>query len=332
VNTKIDLMVPDEIVGSSPYSISVSITNTGATELTGATVEALVLPGRILNSHVEAEESEETELESRRRLLIEEMERQVARAYEKQFIRGLSPFALLMYSVSEMSDIYASLFSRRKPFDKLPSWTQEAFRIYDWSDVEMLEEKVIAIEKDDSSLRKAFVIDKAKLRRCLDGIDQATKLDAGFETGASLAPGATVAFPFTVRAPNLFWRRISDFQFRVSYRDSVTKKVTTESIGKRMILLPSAFAVPTGGMIGAICGYGIRTALQSSAGGGLSFSWKQLGGSVLLGLVFSLLVSRKPENYKAITVEDFFGGFIIGALTGLFSETVIDRLRSVFAK
>ena len=293
---------------------------------------ALVLPGRLLASQVEADEIEETELESRRRVLIEEMERQVAIAYENQFVKGLSFSDWLIYVVGEAVDVYANLFTRRKISDRIPRWTREAFKIYDWNDVEMLERDIVSAEKEDSTLRKAFLIDKAKLRRCLDGIAEANQVSSTFETGASLAPGATIAFPFIVRAPHLFQRRTTDLQFKVSYRETGANKLTTESIGKRVVLFPSAFAVPTGGMIGAACGYGIRVALQSSALGTFAFSWKNLGGSVLLGLLFSLLITRKPDTYKAITVEDFLGGFIIGGLTGIFSETVIDRLHAVFSK
>jgi xanthosine utilization system XapX-like protein len=58
-------------------------------------------------------------------------------------------------------------------------------------------------------------------------------------------------------------------------------------------------------------------------------TWLALGGSILLGLVFALLTARKPERKQAIAVEDFVGGFIIGALAGLFSQQVLDKLAAL---
>jgi hypothetical protein len=82
-------------------------------------------------------------------------------------------------------------------------------------------------------------------------------------------------------------------------------------------------------MIGAACGYGIKVALQSTSSTAIPFDWAALGGSILLGLLVALLTSKRPETSKVITVEDFLGGFIIGALTGMFSEGMFERLRNL---
>lgn len=97
-------------------------------------------------------------------------------------------------------------------------------------------------------------------------------------------------------------------------------------------MFPSAFAVPTGGILGALAGQAIRTALEPARRGTpLAFDVTAFVGTSLLGLVVALFTARKPDTYKVITVEDFVGGFVIGALTGLFSEAVLDRLRVLFA-
>ena len=46
----------------------------------------------------------------------------------------------------------------------------------------------------------------------------------------------------------------------------------------------------------------------------------------MLGLIAALITARGPESKKAITVEDFVGGFIIGAVSGLFSEKIISKI------
>jgi len=117
-----------------------------------------------------------------------------------------------------------------------------------------------------------------------------------------------------------------DVSFKASYKlgDDV---VHTRSTTSRISILPSAFAVPTGGMIGAVVGYIIKNTLVSNSSEVL-INWGVLAGSVALGLVVSLLVSRKPETTKAITVEDLIGGLIIGVLSGLYSETVLTKLQT----
>ncbi len=85
-------------------------------------------------------------------------------------------------------------------------------------------------------------------------------------------------------------------------------------------------------MIGAACGYAIRLGIKTTVAGTptVAFSWAQLGGSVLLGLVLALFTSRKPAAKKPITVEDFAGGFLVGAAAGLFSEEALRRVAGVF--
>lgn len=328
-SVRTDLLTPDHTTGSSPYTVSVTILNTGDTELTGVDVQPVVIVGRLLSSEVEVKDTEEGELEARRRALIEEMEAQVARAYEKQQFKARSLADAFAISVIQVFDVYASIFAGRRVSSTTPKWTHEAFRIHDWEDVETLEREIIASEAEDSKVRRAFAIDKHKLGRCLDSIGKKAAVPSAFQAGASLAPGASITFPFSARAPHLLRQRMADLQLRITYRDSATGKLTSESLTRRMAILPSAFSVPTGAMIGAACGYVIKIALQSSPGTSIDLNWGVLGGSILLGLLVALLTSRRPETYKVVTVEDFLGGFIVGALTGMFSEVMFDRLRTL---
>lgn len=324
-----DLLTPDQITGSSPYTVSVTIINTGDSELTGVEAQPVAIVGRLLGSEVEVKDAEEGELEARRRALIEEMESQVARAYERQKFKALSFADAFAMSLVRTVDAYASIFAGRRVSSTTPKWTHEAFRIHDWEDVETLEKEVIALESEDSDVKRAFVIDKQKLARCLGSLGERAADPSAFQAGASLAPGASITFPFAAKAPHLLRRRNADLQLRITYRDSSSGKLTSESLTRRVAILPSAFSVPTGAMIGAACGYGIRIALQTTPGTPIPLDWGVLGGSVLLGLLVALLTSRRPETNKVVTVEDFLGGFIVGALTGMFSEAMFDRLRTL---
>ena len=324
---KIELRVPDQISGSAPYTVSVTITNIGNSELSGVEAEPSLWAGRLLMAQAEVKDVEESELEARRRSIIKEMENQISEAYERQALKKLTAVQKTAVLFGIILDGYVRFFSRLASVKTASSWTDQAFRIHDWQDVDNLEREIISSEEEDSRLRKAFLLDKEKLSRCIELLSKKAAQPNEFEAGLSLATGSSVTFPFTGKAPNLLRRRSADIQFKVTYREGGSQKVTSESVSHRMTLAPSAFAVPTGGMIGAACGYGIRASL---VGGGTAFNaesgW-QLIGSILLGLVVSLLVSRKPDTYKAITAEDFLGGFLIGALSGLFSEALLEKLR-----
>jgi len=326
---RIDVAVPNEIAGSAAYTVAVTITNTGSADLQGVQVQPQVLPGRILTRQVEVRDGEESELEGRRWALIEEMESQVVRAYIRQ--RGFSGRRVIQHSSAAMRvlEVYASMFAR--PVSQgPPPWTGEAFAINDWEDVEVLEKEIICHEPADGPIRRAFLIDKGKLQRCLAALADQSSKPVSLDSGPGLAPGSSLTFPFVAKAPHLLRRREVDLQFRVTYRDSATERLTSHALTKHVTMFPSAFAVPTGGLVGAVCGQGIRVALQHHGQAViLKFDPLTFGGAALLGLVFAILTSRKPDTYKVITSEDFIGGFLIGVAAGLFTDAILDRFRGL---
>lgn len=326
---RVDITASDEITGSGEYTVAITLTNVGPGEVTGVQVQPQVLPGKLVTRQIELRESEEPELQSRRRALIEEMQMQVTRAYEREVYRKMNPVDRFMFSLIRAVDVYAAVFSGRRGGRLVPSWTNEAFTIDDWHDVEILESEIIALEPEGSKLRRAFVIDKGKLERCLAGIAAQSETPVKLDSTATLSPGSSITFPFVARAPHQLRRRVVDLQFKIMFREQQAGRHTSQSITKRITIFPSAFAVPTGGVVGALCGQAIRAAL-GKANLSVSFDFPTFIGTALLGLVVTLLTSRKPETYKIITVEDFFGGFLLGALTGLFNEAAMEKLRLLF--
>jgi len=325
---RIDLVIPNEIVGSAAYTVAVTVTNTGSSEVRGVQVQPQVLPGRLLTRQVEVRDSEESQLESRRWALIEEMEAQVAKAYRRQRLRGAGPEVRVSLRVSFFDEL-RMLLSR--PVDERPpEWVSEAFTINEWEDVEVLEREIIAHEPEGSNIRKAFMIDKGKLQRCLAALAEKTSQPVALDAGPGLAPGSSLTFPYVVKAPHLFRRREVDLQFRLTYRETDTNRLTSQAIGRRVTMYPSPVAVPFGGVVGGMCGHTIRLALQHS-GAPTTFTFEPITfvGATLLGLVIALLTSRKPESYKVITAEDFVGGFLIGAIVGLFANEALERMRSL---
>jgi fluoride ion exporter CrcB/FEX len=81
-------------------------------------------------------------------------------------------------------------------------------------------------------------------------------------------------------------------------------------------------------MIGALIGYAIKFTLLTTLP--VEFNWGILLGSMILGLIVSLFASRSPEVSKFITVEDFVGGLLIGVAAGIYSEDILNKLKSLF--
>jgi hypothetical protein len=199
-----------------------------------------------------------------------------------------------------------------------------------WSDVERLERQIMAAEPPDSFLRQTFDATKAKLRQCLAAekeLDARAEQDS-LDRSIKIRPGETIPFAFRCRAPHRLRERPCEVQFKVSYRDPDTKVSGVSGCSQTLQIQASFFAVPLGAVLGAVAGYVIRLAYVAPPLG----SWKQqiLYGiaSCLLALVLAFLTGRSPEVRRIITVQDFSGGFIIGAISGLFTENLITYLRS----
>lgn len=321
----VNLTTQEYIAGSQEYSVALNITNISGKEISDLQVFNTLAAGRDISLNDGLESSNLNELEDKKRRLIRELERAVESAYAKKRRKKQSFSEQLAIAIIEAADVYASLFSKRKSQPTTPYWAEEALKIDEWEDVEKLEKEVISFEDDDSFLAKAYTINKEKLERVMSKLEK--EQSKAFSKGVSIPEGSTISFPFSFKAPHLIKQKKMDISFKVSYKIDGEDVVHTRSNTTRISIYPSAFSVPTGGMIGAAVGYAIKNTLIS--GEGFTLNWGVLAGSVALGLVISLLASRKPETNKAITVEDFTGGLIIGVLAGLYSEAILTKLQTL---
>tara|TARA_B110000211_G_scaffold43187_1_gene45197 strand:- start:996 stop:1988 length:993 start_codon:yes stop_codon:yes gene_type:complete len=324
-NININLVAQDYIAGSQEYSISLNITNVSGNPISGLQVFNTLSAGRELLVKDDLDATNLTELEDKKRRLIKELEKGVEGAYARSRKKELTFSQSVALIFIEVIDVYASIFSKKKSQPITPYWAEEALKIDDWEDVERLEKEVISLETEDSFLRKAYRINKDKLKRVIDRLEKVNKDD--FSKGISLPAGSTITIPFTFRAPHLVKQKKMDVSFKTSYK-LIDEVIHTRTTNSRISIFPSAFAVPTGGMLGAVCGYIIKNTLISDTNL-LTLDYGALFGSVALGLVISLFVSRKPETVKAITVEDLIGGLIIGVLSGIYSEAILLKLQAI---
>lgn len=321
----VNLTTQEYIAGSQEYAVTVNITNISGKEISDLQVFNTLSAGREISLNDGLESSNLNVLEDKKRRLIRDLERAVESAYIRNQRKKQSFSEQLAIGLIEVVDFYASIFSKRKSQPTTPYWAEEALKIDEWEDVEKLEKEVIIFEDDDSFLAKAYAINKEKLERVMSKLEK--EQSKNFSKGVSLPEGSTISFPFSFRAPHLLKQKKMDLSFKISYKIEGEDVVHTRSNTTRISIYPSAFSVPTGGMIGAAVGYAIKSTLIS--GEAFALNWGVLSGSLALGLVISLLASRKPEMNKAITVEDFAGGLIIGVLAGLYSEVILTKLHTL---
>jgi hypothetical protein len=329
---KVLLRFPRLLFGSEEYSLVVEVTNLTDRVLTDLAVDRQLLPGVPLSVQENPSYSELDDLDNQKRQLVQELEALGEKAYERKRMRKMSAIEKLMLFYTNIPLITASIVTKSSSsIISLPRWARQASRIKEWPDVERLEELLIADEPEDSFLRKVFLLDKEKLRECLARIAQVR--DSGnqqtnLSDTISIQPGETISFSFRYRAPHLYRQRIFDTQVRVSYKDPSSSVSGNYSLGETVSFGPSYFSVPVGAAIGATVGFVVRAVFLAQSSWGLKNFGAQLLGSILLALVVACFTARSSDSKKIITVEDFLGGFIIGALAGLFSEKFLQFLNA----
>lgn len=333
-NIRIEAFPQDTVVGGSEYTVSVRVTNLSESLMSDLIVLPSLAAGIEIGQKTESAETEVNDLENKKRKLIRELEKQVHSAYGRNRRRTMSIAERIAFSYAEAIEMYASLFTRRSSVTVIPFWAVEALKIDNWEDVVRLENDIISFEQDDSFLKKAFSINKDKLENVLSKLDQKEEQDT-FKKGIDLHAGESISFPFVFKAPHLFKLKKFNIQFSIYFKrdkGEVSKQINT-SCESDLVISPSPFAVPTGGMLGALSGYLIRFTLMTNQTENLSIvdslDYRYIIGSVLLGLVVTLFTARKPNTTKAITTEDFLGGFILGALVGMFSEVFIEKMAAL---
>lgn len=197
----LNLTTQEYIAGSQEYSIALNITNVSGKEIFDLQVFNTLSAGREISLDDGLGSSSLSELEDKKRRLIRELERAVESAYAKKQSKKQSFSEQFIIAVIEAVDLYASLFSKKKLQITTPYWAEEALKIDEWEDVEILEKEVIIFEDDDSFLAKAYSINKYKLERVLSKLEM--EQSKAFSKGVSLQEGSTIYFPFTFKAPHL---------------------------------------------------------------------------------------------------------------------------------
>lgn len=108
----------------------------------------------------------------------------------------------------------------------------------------------------------------------------------------------------------------------VRYR--VNNREKTQVVTSEFDVRPPLLSMVIGAVIGSILGT-LAKILNST----LVFEWQplivSLGAAIVMSLIATIALSRKTGTQGFITVEDFFGGFVVGALIGYGGSAYFER-------
>ncbi|MBI3136483.1 MAG: hypothetical protein HYZ14_17540 [Bacteroidetes bacterium] len=322
---KLNIKTPTEQIGSSKYTLQLEITNLADSSVYLDEIDPDIIPGIVISKNQTETASEIDSLEFEKKEIVEEIEMQLARAYDRQKFRILNPFAKAIFIYASMPEIIAASLTKTKPNLTFPNWAKKAFTVKEWDDVIQLEETIMSSEKEDSLLRKAFNINKIKLEKILQKISEVKNAkDVKLGYSYTLNSKETINIPFHCRAPHLYKGKEFDILFNLKFRVDGSDNVFNQSTSERIKFKPSSFATPLGAGLGGILGFFVRLIFVTKGAWFDSQFWTVLFGSLILAIVFGLFMNNSTESKKIISVEGFVGGIILGSIAGLFTENIIE--------
>lgn len=129
-----------------------------------------------------------------------------------------------------------------------------------------------------------------------------------------------------------FQVRTSSWLFFTPTRQSLSTQIRYRIDGKQRTqvassefeIKPPLLSIVIGAIIGAVLGTLAKIFNTSQ-----TFDWQPtvlaLGASTVMSLIAGIALSRKSASQAFITVEDFFGGFVVGALIGYGGSQYFER-------
>ncbi len=165
------------------------------------------------------------------------------------------------------------------------------------------------------------------------------QLTLSLPPGMALHPGETTVSTIVLKtkAP-LFFRPIQYMMhFNVNYafsppqtEDTTQTRLHTNTIAQPLVIRAPVWAIMVGAVVGGLAGFGARFAQTLSSGAALPLNVGEVLVSALLTLILSaiavVLVARKSDTQSFVTVEDFWGGVVIGFLVGYTGSSAFEAL------
>jgi hypothetical protein len=172
------------------------------------------------------------------------------------------------------------------------------------------------------------------------------ELESSLPENASLQPGNTAVYTILLNTKKPFLFRPSRYrlQFNISYGFSpksskttnqplsVSEQIFINTISHELSIRASIFSVIAGSAIGGFIG-GLARFLQVTP----ITRWQQeiltnivtIIVAILLSIISIIFVARKSETQSFVSVEDFWGGILIGFLVGYSGTTFFESLTGI---
>lgn len=353
---KTTILNSENLFGGERYALTVEVINLSSKPLSNVSVKPQILPGKNLTLQADLSYSEISVRDYEKRAVIQEMNQQSQIAYK--FLRNTRRFRAILpiednraknensHSVDKLKNENLLIRAIRfiddlyEPSEAIYSLNlyKKSLAISSLEDVEHIEKLIMSRISDDSFLKKAFLSNKERLKIILSSkTSQADDLNESF----LLQPGQIISFTFYSKAPHLLHQRKTDVQFEFSYiedgEEPYNKRIISRQIvRKTLVFYASGFSISLGVVLGGISGFVVKNIFISPTGlqdliskGFWSNFLPSLIGTILLSCILSIAVKRSDESRKFVTVEDFSGGFIVGAIAGMFSNEILVFLRGL---
>lgn len=159
---------------------------------------------------------------------------------------------------------------------------------------------------------------------------QLVTLESSLEPGTPLQPGNTVVYSLalTTRKTILFRPIQYTLQYSVNFSfEGFTGPQQTNMATQQMTIRAPIISVMSGAILGGLAGSFVRTLMQDPAAIALSKDFViLLLIAVILSAMAVVFLARKSETQALVTVEDFWGGIVIGFLVGYTGVSFFEGL------
>lgn len=170
--------------------------------------------------------------------------------------------------------------------------------------------------------------------------ERIVKLKSSLPENSALQPGSTAVYTvvLNVKRSLVFTPSKYRLQFYVNYnfrspapkeREILsTEKTYTNTIAHSLAIRPSVYSVLSGSLIGGIFGATARL-LQSPTAPTTQSVIVSLFLSIILGGMAVIFMARKSDAQSFVSVEDFWGGILIGFLVGYTGTSFFESIAGV---
>ena len=250
----------------------------------------------------------------------------------------------------ELAELYQSI---KEESENIQGQGVSTIRVYDGSEIGML--------KVGSNITSVRIYDSTKVGKVevydsefTEGLLQArtVKLKSSLPDGSALQPGSTVVYTvvLNVKKSLIFTPTQYRLQFNVNYGftpesprtfEEATQKedeIQTNTLAHELAIRPSVYSLIIGAMLGGFIGSSAKLLQtipsenwQTLTGVNLISSLVTIAVAVILSGMAIIFMARKSDAQSFVSIEDFWGGLLIGFLVGYTGTSFFESLTGVAA-